>query len=62
MNELKNLLQSVQKSYRDFVDAMVNYALYSDTRKERLLSYLREYGDRVTSSDVLDFGKSFPDY
>ena len=54
MNELKDLLLSVEDSYNDFVLAILDEAKKSDYRRDELLKYLRS-NKRALSSDVVKF-------
>lgn len=61
MNELKELLLSVNDCYSDFADSMISYANASAEKRSRLISYLREHKE-ASSSDIIAFVMSFPDF
>ena len=61
MEELRKYLENVPDSYTDFVDGMLNHARYSKKKERRLLQYLTEHPG-ATSSDVLRYMMSFPDF
>lgn len=52
MDELRKILENVSDSYDGFVMGMVTYALYSETRYERLVNYITEHPE-ATSSDII---------
>ena len=41
MSELKELLEHIDDSYKDFVDAICHYAQKSPSRQEILLAYIK---------------------
>ena len=54
MDELKTLLLQVPDSYPDFVEAVTDEALKSEYRKDKLLFFLKDNGNALTS-DVLEY-------
>ncbi|MBP5276535.1 MAG: hypothetical protein J6Z07_07070 [Lachnospiraceae bacterium] len=61
MKELKEILENIEDSYSDFVDAICHYAQKKSTRLEVLLAYLKANPD-VKSSDVVKFVSDQPDF
>ena len=41
MTELKEILENIDDSYKDFVDAICHYAQKTPERLERLMNYLK---------------------
>ena len=61
MVELRELLEHIEDSYKDFVDAICHYAQKSPSRLEILLEYLKA-NPSVKSSDVVRFVSDQPDF
>ena len=61
MAELKELLEHIDDSYKDFVDAICHYAQKSPSRLEILLAYIKA-NPTVKSSDVVRFVSDQPDF
>ena len=61
MEELKTLLREIPDSYEDFVMGMMNYASYSEERKQRLLEFLRN-NPGINSSSVIGYVSDLPDF
>ena len=40
MDELKELLKNVSGTYDDFVRGVLNFCLYRDDRKERIMDFI----------------------
>ena len=61
MGELKKLLQNVGDSYNDFVMGMMNYADFNADREERLIGYLKNNPEAL-SSDIIEFVSKQADF
>ena len=61
MDELKSLLDNINDSYTDFVDAIMHYAKKKPSRLEAVVSFLRS-NPGVDSSDVIHFVSDQPDF
>ena len=61
MDELKSLLENINDSYADFVDAMMHYAKKKPLRLEEIVSYLRS-NPGADSSDVIRFVSDRPEF
>ena len=61
MVELRELLENIEDSYKDFVEAICHYAQKSPSRLEILLEYIKT-NPSVKSSDVVRFVSDQPDF
>ena len=61
MTELKELLEHIEDSYKDFVDAICHYAQKSPERLKKILNFVKD-NPNVKSSDVVRFVSDQPDF
>ena len=61
MEELRIMLKNVPDSYEDFVIGMINYASYSEDRKQRLTEYLRN-NPGVGTASIIRYISDQPDF
>ena len=61
MEELRTMLKNVPDSYEDFVIGMMNYASFSEERKQKLADYLEKNPGADTSS-IIRFVSDSPDF
>ena len=61
MAELKDMLEKIEDSYIDFVEAICHYAQKNSTRLNMVLEYLKN-NPKAHSSDVVRFVSEQPDF
>ena len=61
MNELKELLENIEGSYDNFVNAILYYAGKNTSRLDIVLNYIKN-NPHTTSSDVVFFVSEQPDF
>ena len=61
MKELTELLNNIDGSYSDFVNAIVHYTAKNDSRLERVLGFIKD-NPNANSSDVVRFVSEQPDF
>ena len=61
MNELEQLLINIDRSYPDFVGAILQYARKKPSRLEAVLDYIKKHPE-ANSSDVILFVSQQPDF
>lgn len=61
MEDLKTMLREIPDSYEDFVNGMMNYASYSEERRQRLLEFLKN-NPGIDSSSVIGYVSDLPDF
>lgn len=61
MEELYNMLNSVQDTYFEFVDSVLSYVKKKPERLSAVKDYMLSHTD-LTSSDILHFISTRPDF
>lgn len=61
MNELEQLLINIDRSYPDFVGAILQYAHKKPERLQAVLDYIKKHPE-ANSSDVVLFVSRQPDF
>ena len=61
MMEIRELLEKIEDSYTDFVDAICHYAQKTPARTQIVLDYLKT-NPKAKSSDVVRFVSDQPDF